>query len=53
MIVNILTQAFSGWFCMVGGGGGHKVHTTFFSEMVKATAIKLGTLLLIRPIPIN
>ena len=26
------------------GGGGHKVPAAFFSETVKATAIKLGTL---------
>ena len=30
--------------------GGYKVPTAFFSETVKATAIKLGTL--IKPIPI-
>ena len=28
----------------LGGGGGHKVPAAFFSETVKATAIKLGTL---------
>ena len=27
-----------------GGGGGHKVPAAFFSETVKATALKLGTL---------
>ena len=27
-----------------GRGGGHKVSATFFSETVKATTIKLGTL---------
>ena len=28
----------------MGPGGGHKVPAAFFSEMVKAATIKLGTL---------
>ena len=42
-----LTLSYMGFFRLVlhgGGGGGHKVPTAFFSETVKATAIKPGTL---------
>ena len=38
-ILHGLFQAGSTW-----GGGGHKVPAAFFSETVKATTIKLGTL---------
>ena len=45
-----LTLSYTGFFRLVlhgrggGGRGGHKVPAAFFSETVKATAIKLGAL---------
>ena len=45
-IIYYLTLSHTGFFRLVlhGGGGGHKVPAAFFSETVKATATKLGTL---------
>ena len=40
----MLTLSYTGPFRLVLHGGGHKVPAAFFSETVKATAIKLGTL---------
>ena len=39
-----LTLSYTGFFRLVLHGGGHKVPAAFFSETVKTTAIKLGTL---------
>ena len=42
-----LTLSYTGFFMLVlhgGGGGALKVPAAFFSETVKATTIKLGTL---------
>ena len=40
----MLTLSYTGFFRLVLHGGGHKVPAAFFSETVKATAIKPGTL---------
>ena len=39
-----LTLSYTGFFWPLLYGGRHKVPAAFFSETVKATAIKLGTL---------
>ena len=45
---DVILFDYTGFFRLVlqggGGGGGHKVPAAFFSETVKATTIKLGTL---------